>query len=94
MAEITHQALVDNMLELLKTFNDEGVELNPQTVHNEVLAADDGATASTSSIKLYSGAVQWIIWRNSGKKVKLPGGWVNNTVDELAESLILKISNQ
>lgn len=88
--KITLEALQVNMQELLKPFNNEGVEINNDTVHNTVLATDDGFSAAASSAKFYSGGVQWILWRNGGKKVKFPANWMEQSVSELAEFIISK----
>lgn len=90
MADITLEAIIENMIELLKPFNDEGVEISRDTVHNAVLASDDGFSPTLSSQKLYSGALQWILWRNGGSKVKFPANWMEQTVSELAEFIISK----
>lgn len=87
---ITLENLQINMQELLKPFNNEGVEINHATVHNKVLATDDGFSVTTSSSKLYSGGLQWILWRNGGTKVKFPANWLEQSVAELAEFIISK----
>lgn len=88
--KITLEALQENMVELMKPFNNEGVEINHATIHNRVLATDDGFSASASSAKFYSGGIQWILWRNGGKKVKFPANWLEQSVAELAEFIMSK----
>lgn len=88
--KITLENLQINMQELLKPFNNEGVEVNNDTIHSAVLATDDGFTISSSSAKLYSGGLQWILWRNGGTKVKFPTNWMDQSVTELSEFIISK----
>lgn len=76
--------------DLLKPFNNEGVEISDSTIHEEVLSDSDGAAPSVSSKKLYIGALKWTIWANGGKQVKFPSNWMEKTVAELAEFIISK----
>lgn len=92
--KLTLDAVKANMIELLKTFNNEGVELNDETIHDAVLDADDGFISTQSSQRLYSGGLQWIIWRNGGRKVKFPADWMQQSVAQLAEFIMSKQTQQ
>lgn len=92
--KLTLDAVKANMIELLKTFNNEGVELNDETIHDAVLDVDDGFTSTQSSQRLYSGGLQWIIWRNGGRKVKFPADWMQQSVAQLAEFIMSKQTQQ
>lgn len=89
--KLTLDALKQVMKEaLLPPFNNEGVEINDDTIHDAILDADDGFTPNQSSQKLYSGGLQWVIWRNGGRKVKFPADWMQQSVSQLAEFIMSK----
>jgi hypothetical protein len=87
---VTLEALIENMKVKLQAFNNEGVEITNETVHNIVLAEDDGFKPSQSSSKLYKGAILWTIWANGGTNAKWPTDWMEQSVQQLAEFLISK----
>lgn len=88
--KLTLAALQENMRVRLQAFNDEKVRITNNTLHNEVLAADDGFRTAPSSMTLYRGAINWIIWRNGGKGFRWPNGWMEMSVTELAEFIMSK----
>ena len=69
----------------LKNFNDEGVTINDQTVHDDVLDDDEGRV---SSKRLYKGFVRWTIIRQDHEDKAWPRRWIDMTVAELAPKLI------
>lgn len=88
--KLTKENLVEEMLIKLQVFNNEGVALSGESVHDEVLSPDDGFESSPSSKKLYYGAMQWTIWANKGTKVKWPNNWITYTVNDLADFIMSK----
>lgn len=88
--KVTLDALIENMKVKLQAFNNEGVEITNETIHNTVLSNDDGPKVSMASAKLYRGAIMWTIWANGGKNAKWPSEWMGQSVQELAEFLISK----
>lgn len=88
--KITLEPLMENMRVKLQAFNNEEVEISNETVHNEILAEDDGPKVSMSSSKLYKGAIMWTIWANGGKNAKWPADWMSLSVQGLAEFLMSK----
>ena len=87
---ITLEPLMENMRVKLEAFNNENVEITNETIHNSILADDDGFKPSQSSSKLYKGAILWTIWANGGKNVKWPSNWMEQSVAQLAEFIISK----
>lgn len=88
--KITLESLVENMKVKLQAFNNEKVDISEETIHNEILATDDGFKPSQSSSKLYKGAIMWTIWANEGKNVTWPSDWMDQSVQQLAEFLMSK----
>lgn len=82
----------------LKDWNDEGVEISPETVHKEVLSATDGYKKMEvfSSKNIYQIVVRGAILRrakkeglSASKAVKLwPANWMQLTVRELATRIM------
>lgn len=87
---VTLGSLIENMKVKLQAFNNEGVDITSDTIHNVVLSETDGFKPSQSSAKLYKGAILWTIWANGGKNVKWPANWLEQSVTELAEFLMSK----
>lgn len=90
MNKLTLENLMENMRVKLQAFNNEKLDISNETIHNDILADNDGFRPSISSMKLYQGAIQWTIWANGGNKYKFPQGWMDMTVQELAEDIISK----
>lgn len=88
--KITLEPLMENMRVKLQAFNNEGLEITNETIHNAILAPDDGFKVSQSSQKLYYGAILWTIWANGGTNTKWPPNWMDISVQELAEFIISK----
>jgi hypothetical protein len=85
---LTKSQLIAVMKYHLSSFNDEGVEISNSTLHNQVLSADDGATASTSSKNIYKGLIRWTVDANGHEDKPWPNKWMELTVDELATAII------
>lgn len=90
MNKITLENLMENMKVKLQAFNNEKLDISNETIHNDILADNDGFRASQSSMNLYKGAIHWTVWANGGDKFKFPVGWMGMTVQELAEDIISK----
>lgn len=87
---ITLENLMENMKVKLQAFNNEKLDISNETIHNDILASDDGFRPSISSMNLYKGAILWTVRSNGGNKFKFPSGWMGMTVQELAEDIISK----
>ena len=72
----------------LKNFNDEGVPINDNTVHEDVLSDNDGFSAQTSSKAVYRAFVRNTLSRNGAGDPRWPAEWTSLTVAELAAALL------
>jgi hypothetical protein len=75
------------MIHLLESFNDEGIEINENTIHHEVLNDNDGFGAGNSK-NLYKGAIDWTLWRNKFKPQSWPDTWMDMSVTDLCNVLL------
>lgn len=87
---VTLEPLMDNMREVLQVYNNEKVEITNETIHNTVLADDDGFRTAPSSMSQYRNYVRWIVWVNGGKDYRNPAGWMDMSVRQLAEFIMSK----
>lgn len=71
----------------LKNFNNEGVEINDDTVHNTVLSDDDGF-GNANSKEIYNSFIRWTLLKNNHTDKPWPGDWFTNSVSYLAERII------
>lgn len=71
----------------LKNFNDEGVEINDNTLHNTVLSDSDGYGASNSK-SIYRSSIRWSLKKYGHSDKPWPSNWMSMRVNELAENLI------
>ena len=71
----------------LKNFNDENVEVNNQTIHNQILESDDGY-GNANSKSIYKLAIRWTLRNNGHEDVAWPRNWIDLSVNELAPKLI------
>jgi hypothetical protein len=78
---------IEVMIYLLASFNDEGVNINENTIHKEVLNDNDGFGAGNSK-NLYKGAVDWTLWKNKFKPKNWPDEWMEMSVDDLCNILL------
>jgi len=83
------QAQLKNVMKLqLQRFNDEGVTISDATVHDEVLAEDDGPTRTLSSARLYKGVIRFVLKRNNNVDPRWPNDWLAMSVKDLASALL------
>lgn len=87
--KLTLDPLQDGMRDLLSTFNKDGIEITNDTIHKSVLN-EGNAKKLAFQKKLYKGGVDWIIWRNEGKEVKIPSDWMDLSVKAVAEFIMSK----
>lgn len=71
----------------LQNFNDEGVAISDQTVHNEVLDEDDGF-GHVNSEKMYQDVMKFTLIKQGHALKKWPSTWTEMTVEELAPQLL------
>jgi hypothetical protein len=71
----------------LKNFNDEGVMINDQTIHKDVLSANDGFGAANSK-QIYKAVIRWTLKKEGHEDKQWPNNWMNFTVEDLAPMLI------
>ena len=71
----------------LKNFNDEGVAINDQTVHDQVLSTTDGFGAANSAA-IYKAAIRWTLWNADHKDPTWPANWLSLSVKDLATKLM------
>lgn len=79
--------LQDVMKYQLAPFNDEGVDIGDDTIHETVLDADDGFGPSNSKT-IYEGAIRWTLVKAGHKDKPWPANWMGMSVRELAGALI------
>lgn len=84
---MTIEQLKEAMKALLAHFNDEGVEITDQTVHNTILTEDDGF-GSANSKRLYKAFVRWVLIRNGHEDRSWRNNWMQLSVQALAEKLL------
>ncbi len=87
MAVISKDDLMNVMLYELAAFNDEGVDLDTQTLHDDVLDDNDGFGAASSK-SLYKGSIDWVLWNADYPHRNWPSNWMDMTVDELSDMLL------
>lgn len=85
--KIKNSDFIKVMIHLLESFNDEGVRIDKNTIHNEVLNDNDGFGAGNSK-NLYKGAIDWTLWRNNFKPQNWPDTWMNMSVTDLCNILL------
>lgn len=85
---INQETLKRVMKRQLEQFNNEGVTITNNTVHNEVLADDDGPIPTMSSKRLYKSFVRWTLNATNSPDPQWPANWMNMSVNELAADLI------
>jgi hypothetical protein len=84
---MTQEQLQEVMKFHLTNFNDEGVEINNDTVHNTVLSDSDGYGAANSKY-IYRAAIRWTMKRNGHQDKVWPSDWFDKSVSELASKII------
>ncbi|NVO19711.1 MAG: hypothetical protein HXX13_08425 [Bacteroidetes bacterium] len=84
---MTEDQLKEVMKFHLQNFNNEGVAINDQTIHNTVLSDSDGFGDSNSK-SIYRAAIRWTIQKNGAEDKPWPADWFDNNVAYLASKLI------
>ncbi|GAA4736570.1 hypothetical protein [Flavisolibacter ginsenosidimutans] len=85
---VTKSQLMEVMKFHLNNFNDEGVTINNDTIHNSVLSDSDGVTSQTSSKNIYKGIIRWTMNANGHEDKPWPLKWMEQSVDELSTAII------
>jgi len=75
------------MKRLLANFNDEGVRITNDTLHEEVLSDNDGF-GSANSKRIYKALVRWVMIKNGKEDKKWPDDWLRMSVASLSERLV------
>jgi len=71
----------------LANFNDEGVEINDDTIHNTVLSDSDGF-GNANSKYIYRAAIRWTMKKNGHEDKVWPPDWFDSSVTYLAEKIL------
>lgn len=79
--------LLSAMRYYMQAFNDEGVTITDQTVHEKCLADDDGF-GQASSMQMYKDAVRWTLFKKGNTIKAWPLNWMKQTLDALADQLL------
>jgi len=85
--KIPLKTMIKIMLYELAAFNDEGVDLTEETIHNEVLSDNDGFGSATSK-NIYRSSIRWVLAKNGYQDVSWPQDWMDWNVNDLAEKLL------
>ena len=84
---MTQEQLKEVMKFHLKNFNNEGVEINDQTIHNTVLSNDDGYGAANSK-RIYRSVIRWTLITNEHDDKNWPKDWFEKDVEYLSTKII------
>ena len=71
----------------LKNFNDEGVTVDDDTIHNTVLSDADGYGAANSK-KIYRAIIRWTMRLNWHVDKVWPADWFDSSVKSLASKIL------
>ena len=84
---MTAEQLKEVMKYHLGNFNDEGVQINDQTIHEDVLSANDGFGAANSK-QIYKAMIRWTLEKQGHEDKKWPNDWMNRSVEDLAPMIL------
>ena len=84
---MTLEQLKEVMKFQLNNFNDEGVEINDQTVHKSVLNEDDGF-GHVNSVQIYKDVIKFTLMKQGHRLKVWPNNWLDLSVEELAIKLL------
>ena len=84
---MTQNQLQEVMKFHLKNFNDEGVVINDDTIHNTVLSDSDGYGAANSKT-IYRAVIRWTMKRNGHIDKPWPSDWFSCSVKTLASKIL------
>lgn len=84
---MSREQLIEIMKFHLGNFNDEGVSINVNTIHNSVLSDSDGFGNSNSK-NIYKALIRWTLRKNDQSDIPWPKVWINMSIKDLAVKLI------
>ena len=84
---MTQQQLKEVMKFHLANFNDEGVEINDNTIHNSVLSDSDGFGNSASK-NIYRAVIRWTMKKNGHEDNPWPADWFDKDVEYLSSKIL------
>ena len=84
---MTQEQLKEVMKFHLKNFNDEGVDINDNTVHNTVLSDSDGYGTSNSKT-IYRAVIRWTMKKNGHEDKPWPSNWFDKDVEYLSFKIL------
>ena len=80
--------LMNVMKYQLKHFNDEGVVIDNDTIHDTVLSDNDGFSTQTASKSVYKGVIRWTLAKAKQDDRDWPADWMSMSVADLAAELL------
>ncbi|MBN2425849.1 MAG: hypothetical protein JXR46_10755 [Calditrichaceae bacterium] len=82
---------VDQLKEVMKfhlnNFNDEDIDIDDETIHNQVLSASDGYGAANSK-NIYRSVMRWTLKKNGHQDKRWPNNWIDMSVAELSSKIL------
>ena len=84
---MTQKQLKEVMKFHLSNFNDEGVEINDDTIHDTVLSDSDGYGAANSK-SIYRAVIRWTMKKNGHQDKPWPSDWFNKSVEYLSSKIL------
>lgn len=84
---MTKEQLKDVMKYHLTNFNDEGVEINDQTIHSAVLSESDGF-GNANSKYIYRAVIRWTMKKNGLIDKPWPSDWFEKDVEYLSSKIL------
>jgi hypothetical protein len=84
---MTQKQLKEVMKFHLSNFNDEGVEINNDTIHNTVLSDSDGYGAANSK-GIYRAVIRWTMKKNDHQDKPWPSDWFDKSVEYLSSKIL------
>jgi len=84
---MTQEQLKKVMKFHLSNFNDEGVEINDNTLHKSVLSDSDGYGNSNSK-SIYRAIIRWTMKKNGHDDKPWPSDWFEKSVEYLSSRIL------
>lgn len=84
---MTQEQLKEVMKFHLANFNDEGVEIKDDTIHNTVLSDSDGYGAANSK-SIYRAVIRWTMKKNGHQDKPWPSDWFDKNVEYLSSKIV------
>ncbi len=85
---MTVAQLTEAMKYYLKGYNDEGVVITSQTIHNTVLSEDDGIGDVNSKVMYFHSITLYLHKAGQEPLNQWPSGWMEMTLETVAEKLL------